>query len=63
MMTTKRTWRQWDPDFQKQLEELKSKSTRIAKAKEKAMATFRESLKSIPSFADKKSFLQSMAQM
>lgn len=50
-----------EADFQKQLEELKSKSTRIAKAKEKAMATFRESLKAIPSSADKKSFLQSMA--
>ena len=50
-----------EADVQKQIAELQSKSTRIAKAKEKAMATFRETLKTIPSAADKKSFLQSMA--
>lgn len=50
-----------EADVQKQIAELQSKSTRIAKAKEKAMMTFRETLKSIPSSADKKSFLQSMA--
>ena len=50
-----------EADVQKQIAELQSKSTRIAKAKEKAMATFRESLQAIPSAADKKSFLQSMA--
>ena len=50
-----------EADVQKQIAELQSKSTRIAKAKEKAMATFRETLKAIPSSADKKSFLQSMA--
>lgn len=50
-----------EADVQKQIAELQSKSTRIAKAKEKAMMTFRETLKAIPSSADKKSFLQSMA--
>ena len=33
-----------EDDIQKQIAELQSKSTRMAKAKEKAMATFRESI-------------------
>ena len=46
-----------EADVQKQIAELQSKSTRIAEERKKAMMTFRETLKAIPSSADKKSFL------